>query len=163
MINSSNTEPRERLPLSFREKTAWVSLVVTLLVFVPYFTNVFRAFAGSAPGVGTLAGAFVGAVVLVVILLVVAQIAIALTSRNEPRDERDILIEHRSFRVAYNFLAVAMFGAIPVIIALSCVKRPSAAASYVALPFAAELFLLCFVAAEIVRYLTQIFCYRRGR
>ncbi len=142
------------MSMSFREKSAWASLAIMLLVFVPYFVHMFRLFERGELNGGTVFGEFIGAVIFQVLLLIVAHIAIAIRSGQEQKDERDRTIESKSFKIAYYVLIASCFVAIP------CVAL--ALLSALTLPFLSQLLLACFVVAEAAKYVTQIICYRRG-
>lgn len=136
--------------MSFREKLAWICLVTTILVFVPYFAYVFWLFAAGEPKLGVVLQAFVTAVVIQIVLSVVANIAIAaFRARVEPPDERDRAIDLRSLKISYYVLAVSVFLAIGYVLVYSPL-------------FISQMMLLCFVAAEVARYSTQAVCYRTG-
>ena len=79
------------MQMSFREKSAWVSLILILLVFGPYFWLVGRSFAG----IGHVhAGTQFALITLFVVLEIVVHIAIAIQSPRDaraPKDEREIL------------------------------------------------------------------------
>jgi hypothetical protein len=148
--------------LSFREKSAWISLVATVAVFLPYFVHVFRLARRGSLTAPAVLQAFIAAVIVQVILLVAASVVIALRSRQEPKDERDVAIESKSFRNAYwvfSFLSITAIGSL-IVLALA----PTAAANelWLAPAFLAQIFLLCFVLAEVTKQLTQVVCYRRG-
>jgi hypothetical protein len=134
--------------MSFREKSAWACLVTTLAVFVPYFLYAFTA------GQGTH---LAGAIAIQAAINIAAQAFIAARSGVEARDERDAAIESKSFRNAYLFLAVALVAAIATMI-----YAPADPAALNALGFFGQVLLACFIAAESVKYLTQVVCYRRG-
>ena len=85
--------------MSFREKSAWASLAMMLVVYVPYFVHVFRLFGRGELKGGVLLGQFIGAVVFQVFLLIVVHIVIAIQSRHQQADERDRAIEARSYRL----------------------------------------------------------------
>ena len=53
---------------SFREKSAWITLGVLLVVFVPYFTFIFRLFAAEHLLAGAVLGAFVAATIFMILL-----------------------------------------------------------------------------------------------
>ena len=72
-------------------------------------------------------------------------------SKVEPKDERDILIESKAYRNAYLLLAGGTFWLMWTIVAQQM-------RSYMAV----NLMLLCVVAAEITKSLTQLFLYWRG-
>ena len=148
--------------MSFREKSAWASLAVMLIVFVPYFTHVFRLFQRDELGMGTVIGEFIGAVVFQVVLMIVVHIILAICSRQDPKDERDRAIESKSFKIGYYVLVSACFGGIPFILLPIFASHPELALRLTALPFLSQVLLLCFVVAEAAKYITQVVCYRRG-
>jgi hypothetical protein len=127
--------------MSFREKSAWISLLSMAGIYGVYFWSVIRH------GGGSLFGGLLGTIIAVVAVQVVLTVAVSVwkpTDANAPRDERDKLIELRSTRVAYAGLATG--------IAIACFFEGSSAN--------ALLFIL--VTAEIVRSGSQIVQYRRG-
>jgi hypothetical protein len=148
--------------MSFREKSAWASLAVMLLVFVPYFIRMFRLFRWRELTAGSALGQFIGAVIFQVVLLVIVHIVIALRSRQESKDERDRAIESKAFRNAYFVLVSSGFVVIPCVIGLEFGIDPSSLHRLLAPAFISQLLLLCFVVAEAAKYLTQIVSYRRG-
>ena len=87
--------------MSFREKSAWASLAVMLVVYVPYFVHVFRLFGRGELKGGAVLGQFISAVLFQIFLLIVVHIAIAIQSRQQQTDERDRAIEATSYKIAY--------------------------------------------------------------
>ena len=147
---------------SFREKSAWITLGVLLVVFVPYFSFIFQLFAAERLLAGAVLGAFVAATVFMILLESVSHIALAICSRSEHQDERDRAIELKSFRVAYGILAVTAFCAIGAIVLLALSYGDSPVVPWLAPVFLSQVFFFCFVLAEVGKYLTQAICYRRG-
>ena len=134
--------------MSFREKTAWVSLLSVSGIYGFYFWSIISQ---------RRAGGHVGGLLDTVIALVVVQVgltvAIAISSPKEakaPCDERDKVIELKAARFAYAGLATGVafacfFGAFnPPII------------------FNTNSLLLLLVTAEIMRSGSQVVQYRRG-
>ncbi len=148
--------------MSFREKTAWVGLVSTLLVFVPYFLYVFGLAAKGDLNPGLVAGAFVALVLFSTVLGIASGILVAVTSKDEPKDERDAAIDARAYRFAYLVLAALCFTAVGAVSVLTLVRPALPSARVLAPMFIGQVFLLCFVTAESIRYLTQALAYRRG-
>src|SRR5262245_51803964 len=147
---------------SFREKSAWITLGVLLLVFIPYFSFIFQLFAAEHLLAGAVLGAFVAAAVFMTLLECGSHIALAIFSRSERQDERDRAIELKSFRVAYGILAVTAFCALGAIVLLALPYGDSPAVPWLAPVFLSQVFFFCFVLAEVGKYLTQAICYRRG-
>ena len=148
--------------VSFREKSAWASLAIMLVVFVPYFVGIFRHFARGELTGGYVLGEFLSAAAFQVVLLVVVHVAIAIRSGQESKDERDIAIESKAFRNAYFVLISSCFVIIPGVIALGFSLDPGSVNRLTAPAFLSQLLLLCFIVAEAAKYLTQVLGYRRG-
>jgi hypothetical protein len=148
--------------MSFREKSAWASLAVMLVVYVPYFVHVFRLFGRGELKGGVLLWQFIGAVAFQVFLLIVVHIVIAIQSRQQQTDERDRAIEARSYKIAYLALISSLFVVLPSAISLVFALQPALVSSLVGLPFLSQLLLLCFVTAEATKYCAQIVSYRLG-
>jgi hypothetical protein len=118
--------------LSYQEKSIWGGLIATLVVYGNYFAS------GSK-------GNLIGTIVVLVFIQIAYQIALAIASRTEPKDERDRLIEAKSYRAGY-FLLVA-----GIVLCMNIAVAPSVRALMMAL-----------VAAEAVKSVTQLVYYRRG-
>ena len=145
--------------LSYQEKSILGVLAGMVVVYGYYFAGVLRG-GGEASFSGHLLGRLIGTIILLVVIEIAYHIALALTSRVEPKDERDILIESKAYRNAYFFLASGVFRSIAAVI-LGNLSRESPTLTIT--PFATvNLVLFFMVIAEIVKYLTQLFYYRRG-
>ncbi|MGH7725056.1 MAG: hypothetical protein ACREOU_06460 [Candidatus Eiseniibacteriota bacterium] len=148
--------------MTTREKSAWISLLITGLIYVPYFTNAYDMLRAETIDPGDMLGLFIGAVVLQTLLHIVFEIALAIIARKEPTDERDKAIENRATGNAYWFLSISTSITLLVgLFALVLAVTPLEARFHV-LAFATQLLLLCLVAAEVVRYVTLIYSYRHG-
>jgi hypothetical protein len=136
--------------MSFREKTAWISLLSMSGIYGLYFWSVVR----SRPHPdGAHFGALLSTVVALVIVQVVLTVAVAIFSPREakaPADERDRLIGLRSTRVAYAGLATG--------IAFACFFG----AFTPPIVFNVNSLLFILVTAELLRSACQIIQYRRG-
>lgn len=152
--------------MSFREKTAWISLVTTLLIWGQYFARVTeRVWAGESDA-GTFIGLFVGTTITAVVVQVVLTIVIAViqpAEANAAADERERLIELKSSHAAYALLSVLVVTlaiATPFLIGVGPqVFAGSTATSGVVLTANAMIFAL--VLAELLRSLWQIVLFRR--
>lgn len=146
--------------MSFREKSAWTCLVTTVGVFGVYFAYVFRLFEQRELTTVAMFAAFSSAVVVQVVLIIAVSIGLAIQTPEVRRDERDVAIDSTAYRNAYSVFALACWTAISIL-ALSPASTPAREALTPA--FMSQVLLLCFVVAELARYLTQVVCYRRGR
>src|SRR5208283_2495325 len=149
------------MDLSFQEKSILGSLLAMVVVYGYYFAAVLRDTSEPAFGGGSVAR-LIFAVVAIVVIEVVYQIVLALESKVEPKDERDILIECKAYRNAYFLLATGAFFVIGSVIMASLMSA-SAPTRIMVTPFlTVNLVLFFMVLAEMAKLLTQLFYYRRG-
>lgn len=138
--------------MSFKEKVAWVMLVVMVLVYGGYFYSILGALsAGVAVGEIPYRGAMLATVVVVVVLAVIGTVAVTIAARgDDSSDERDREIDRRGAWLGGIVLSVGVLGAM-------------ALAMYEAAPFwIANLLLLSLVLAEITAGVRKLVLYRRG-
>lgn len=134
--------------MSFREKSAWISVLSMSVIYGFYFWSVIHS--GHKEG-GF--GGLLGTIIALVFVEVVLTVAVAIFTPKEakaPRDERDKLIELRSMRVAYAGLATS--------VAMACFFG----AFNPPILFNTNALLFILVTAEIMRSACQIIQYRRG-
>ena len=137
--------------MSFREKSAWVSFLSLLAVFIPFFWNSYRQFSGRLDSRSAVSTAFT-LLALFVALEIALHIGLAIQSPREaqtPRDEREHLIEMRATRVAFQVLVVGALAAVG-----SIHLRNSGW-------LVQQIVLLAIVVAELVKFGGQIVLYRR--
>ncbi len=136
--------------MSFREKSAWISLVSILFFVAVYFGRLAAGGSGSGSANFTT---FVIAVAGVVILEAVLHLAIALRSPREartPKDERERLIEMRATRLAFPVLLVGSLASIWTL--HTDIGRTGMAHAV----------LFAIVVSELVKFSAQIAYHRRG-
>jgi len=136
--------------MSFREKSAWISLVSIAVIYGFYFWSVLHA---RPHGSALRFGGLLEAIVALVVVQIILNVGVAIFAPNEakaPRDERDKLIELRAMRVAYAGLATG--------IAFACFFG----AFNPPIVFDTNALLFILVTAEIMRCACQIVQYRRG-
>lgn len=136
--------------MSFREKSAWISMLSMSGIYGFYFWSVVHA--GPQAG-GFHFGGLLETIIALVVVQIVLTVAVAIFKPSEakaPRDERDKLIELRAMRVAYAGLATS--------IALACFFG----AFNPPILFNTNALLFILVTAEIMRSACQIVQYRRG-
>lgn len=98
--------------MSFREKSAWISFVVVLVVFGLYFADYAAHLLRPTYPHHHYFGMFVLGVALVVVLEVVLHILVAFHSPSDadaPLDERDRLINLKAARTAFYVLLILAF------------------------------------------------------
>lgn len=153
--------------MAYREKAAWVSLVLTVVIWGPYFLLVAGEIDGGSPDGALILGRFTSAVVASVVLSIITSIILALIDRRAeaPADEREALFDHRATGVAYVTLSVGVVFvalATPLVAAASPFMFDRGGPDEVAL-VAANGALSAFLIAEVVRNVVQIAQHRRGR
>lgn len=137
--------------MSFREKSAWISFLTILGVFIPFFWNSYRQFTGAISTRDSVSTAFLllGAFVAIEIVLHLVLAIRAPREARSPRDERERLIDLRATRVGFYVLLVGAMSAVGAV----HLTRSAWAISQVAL--------LAVVVAELVRFGIQIVLFRR--
>ncbi len=136
--------------MSFREKTAWISMLSMVAIYGFYFWSIVRA--GPQPGAFHFGGLLetIVALAMVQTVLIVAVAIFKPEDAKAPRDERDRLIQLRAMRFAYSGLATG--------IALACFFG----AFDPPIVFNTNALLFILVTAEIMRNACQIVQYRRS-
>ncbi len=149
------------MDLSYQEKSILGSLLAMVIVYGYYFAAVLRD--ASRPEFdGVNVGRLVLAVIAIIVIEIVYHIVLALETKPEPKDERDILIESKAYRNAYFLLATGAFLVIGCVI-MAGLARDAAPTRIIVTPFiTVNLVLFFMVLAELVKFLTQLFYYRRG-
>ena len=138
--------------LSFKEKSVWISLVVTLLLFGYYFIRVISEGNISAPN-SSLLNLFSIIVVLIIVIQITLQIIIAILHRKEAgkgEDEREYLIELKATKISYFIIAFGVWiGTLSLFLNLSAFVI-------------ANIIMFFFVLSEIVGFALQLYYYKRG-
>lgn len=136
--------------MSFREKSAWISLVSMAGIYGVYFWSLVRS--GARDGGFHYAG-LLGTVIALAVVQTALMIAVSISAPKQaaaPRDEREKLIDLKATRFAYFVLA----GSVACACFFRGFPRP--------IIFDANAFLFILVVAEILRSGCQIVQYRRG-
>ena len=90
--------------MTFREKSAWISLVTTLLIWGYFFIVLLREIGTRDPDGGALMGAFIVCTLALVAVQVVLYVAVAIAGPKDaaaPADEREQLIDLRASRAGF--------------------------------------------------------------
>jgi hypothetical protein len=138
--------------MSFREKSAWISLVVILVVFGIYFGDLARHLLSPVHAHRSYVVFFFLLVPLVVLLEVVLHILAAIRAPSDakaPQDERDRFINLKATRIAFYVLVSGAFVSIGTV---HVGAGPGLLANAV----------LCAIwLAELTRLGSQVYLYRR--
>ena len=151
--------------MSYREKSAWVSLVSTLVIWGGYFVALFRGLLTGQAGLMSFAGLFVGCIVLIVVVQVVLAILIALQSPSDAEaapDERERRIDDQACRRAYwvlSSLVLTLLLCLPIALVRwpALIQGPPAQG----LMLVAAGLILAITLAEVVRSASQVLSFRR--
>jgi uncharacterized membrane protein len=153
--------------MAFREKTAWISVATTILIWGYYCTQAMPPLLAGTADAGDFVGLLIGCTILSVIFQVVLTVIIAVMAPRDAEaraDERERLFELRAGRIAYLIfspLAATVAISSPFVIAASPHLFPTdPLGSAVLLMANGILFSLFF--AELVRAGVQIAQYRRA-
>ncbi|MDQ6913310.1 MAG: hypothetical protein M3128_10600 [Verrucomicrobiota bacterium] len=151
-----------KLSMSFREKSAWITLLLLLAVYGPYFIHISHLAQNGELSLPALVKIFISALFLQIIVAVIAHVAISIGRRVEAKDERDRAIEAKAFRNGYFVFISAISCAAIGILMLSPFPEPAANSGWLSGAGISQILLLCMVLAEITKYGTHVVCYRRG-
>ncbi len=138
--------------MAFRERTAWITLVTTVLVYSGYFAVAAHRLGPQAPALG-LVGPLAASILAIVVLQVALTAVTAMASPKDavaPIDERERLIQLHATRAGFFTLQVGAFFAITTLFWGADAK------------LIANGVFLAIVVAEVVRSGWQVAAYRRG-
>ena len=149
--------------MSSTERSAWIRLGSLLIVFAPYALYVLRLFHEDGPVGRAVCVAFLVAALMHGMLNALGQFALLLLFGRQMHDERDAAIDAISLRIAYFTLISLLLGALSTIALLGAIRPPSSTGTILLPGFAvtSQFAFLSIVAAELLRHVTQVFCYRR--
>jgi hypothetical protein len=139
--------------ISFKEKSIWTSLIMTIIIFGYYFTRVFNLLNQPTTDHTNLITLFIGVVILMITLEITIHIIISIFDNKgtkETGDERDRLIDLKATKISYYILILGVFQAVA---GLLMTKSPI---------MIANIILLFFVFAEIVGDSIRLYYYRKG-
>lgn len=139
--------------LSYKEKSIWTSLVLSILIFGYYFYHVIRVFNTPDPHPKLIIGNFIVTIFFFVIIQIISQVYIAIKHRKEiekGEDERDTLINLKATRVSYLILVIGVW--------LTCISMIKFSSSIII----ANNIMFFFILSEVVRFTSQLIYYRRS-
>lgn len=155
------------MDLSFKEKSAWISFVSTLLIFGYYFYQLLHL--RELPEVQALQVAnelLFKTIVMSIIVETVFHSMLAATNRRAAEmggDERDELFELKANNYGYWVLGVGVVGAIVHLQMQVNMPDFEPITHSLALPSpTAHILLFVFILSELVRFGSRIVIYRRG-
>jgi|KBSMisStaDraftv2_1062788.scaffolds.fasta_scaffold279564_3 hypothetical protein len=138
--------------MSFREKSAWICLVSVLVVQGGYFVHLARMASDGALTSHSMLPALAVATLVQALATAAGHLAFVRQGARERLDERDRAISAAAFRRAYLVFAVGVFCAV-----FGALQFESAG-----VVVATQLAYAAWVLAELVKYASQAFDYRRS-
>jgi hypothetical protein len=155
----------EIMNMSFREKSIWISLISTILIFGGYFLKVISL--GGLPAESAKIAAMelsLRALFLIIIVEIIFQTLLAVSNRKAAEfgaDERDKLFEYKGNNFGYTVLVIGVFFTLGRIILLEINPGFIEQSNLLNIPFLTAHFLLfSFIFSEIVRFTAQLYYYR---
>jgi hypothetical protein len=152
--------------MSFREKSIWISLIATLLIFGDYFLNLISLGGLPADAAKTAAlGLSLRALFLIIIVEIIFQGMLAVTNRKAAElgaDERDKLFEYKGNNFGYTVLVIGVFITLGRIVFLEINPEFIEQSNGLTIPLlTAHILLFSFILSEVVRFSAQLYYYRR--
>ena len=141
--------------MSFREKSAWITLITLIVLSSLFFLHIPRPWSMTPAADAGMFHLMVLLVVAFIVIEIIGHIAIAIWSPRDaraPRDERERLIALKSAAVAGYVYAFASLGSVFVTLHVT-------GGNVIGLAY---LIVASFVLAEIVNYGLRVFYFRRG-
>jgi hypothetical protein len=144
----------KNMNVSFKEKSVWISLVIHLLVFIAYFSQIYHGLINGTLDKAGIFGLFIAAVIYVIVLEIISHIVIAVLNRkdaNQPSDERDRLFSIKAGNISGWVLGA---GVLTIAAQIFIVEINPL--------WVANLLLFAVFVSQIASYAMQLFYYRRG-
>lgn len=157
--------------MSYKERSTWISLAILIYIWLEYFLALFSLNANSQLTVETVNSLLLSVVIKTIVLEILLQITIAIIDNkdaNYSADERDILINLRGSRYAYGILSVGalltvLYTVFPTLSTLAIFPSKELLAIDLPNEYKVMHFIIIFaLVAEIAKFSTQLFFYRRG-
>jgi hypothetical protein len=153
------------MSMSFREKSIWISLISTLLIFGDYFFNIIAL--GNLPEQVAKTAALelsIRAFVLIVIVEIIFQTMLAVSNRKAAKlgaDERDKLFEYKGNNFGYTVLVIGVLMTLGRMVSLEISPEFIEQFKVLNIPFlTAHILLFSFIFSEVVRFSAQLYYYR---
>lgn len=151
--------------MSYKERSIWISLAITLYIWWNYFSEIYFAAEKGILTIDIMQSALISVVAMTIFLEIAHHIVIAMIDNknaNYDEDERDKQISLLGSRNAYFILSfttvLAILHLLSPFMNQALVERFSLPQEYIVI----NIIILGALFAEVVKFSTQIFYYRRG-
>ena len=155
------------MDMSFKEKSTWISLVSTVLIFGYYFINIIalRDVPLEIAKVAA-AGLLLEAIILITIVEIIFQGMLASTNHKAAQlgaDERDKLFEMKGNMAGYTVLVIGVMLTFTRILIVEFNPDFADQNSSLKIPLlTAHILMFSFILSEVTRFSGQLYYYRRG-
>ena len=150
------------MDMSYQEKSTLGSLLIMAAVYGSYFAKAFRHLGQAQFDRDTLSR-LMGTVIVIVVIEIVYHILLAIEhSGATSKDERDLLIDGKAYRMAYFTMFSGMSLVIAWLILAGMVNDTTSGRMSVAPFLVVNIILLVLVLTELLKFAAQLFYYRWG-
>ena len=150
--------------IAFREKSLWVSLLITLVIAAIYGDNIYHFLrAGQEPDSQAVADLITRVAIAFIVLEIVLHIALAMDEQegaNSPEDERELHYRLRANNIGYWVLSIGVIGCVLQQMANSYIDTQASYPHFLSSPIELKL-VVVFWLSEAVRFATEIYYYRK--
>jgi hypothetical protein len=150
------------MDMSYQEKSTLGSLLIMAAVYGSYFAKAFRHL-GQAQFDRSTLSRLMGTVIVIIVIEIVYHILLAIDHSGAPsKDERDLLIDGKAYRMAYFTMFSGMSLVIAWLILAGAVGEAMPGKLSVAPFLMVNIILLVLVLTELLKFAAQLFYYRWG-
>ncbi|MFC3093881.1 hypothetical protein DRW07_10400 [Alteromonas sediminis] len=150
--------------IAFREKSLWVSLLITVVIATIYGDNIYYFLkAGQSADPQAVAALITRVVIAFIVLEVVLHIALAMGEQenaNLPEDERERNYRLLANNIGYWVLSIGVIGCVLQQMANSYIEAQASYPAFLSSPIELKLVVVFWV-SEAVRFATEIYYYRK--
>jgi hypothetical protein len=153
------------MDMSFKEKSIWLSLVTTVLIFSYYFIKIFALLdEPEALAKNAALGLLLKITISIIIVEAVLQSILAASNRNVAdlgADERDTLFAYKANNLGYGALVIGVIFTIGQMLILQFNPKWTDHNVMLSIPLLTiHILLFSFIVSEVVRFSAQLYYYR---
>ncbi len=151
--------------MSYREKSAWLSLLITAYIVYYYLSSLIGAQQAQLLNEALLIDLFIDVIIITITYEVILQTILAIVEHKEADksiDEREETFRLRAYRNAYHLLTAGVFIALALLWQNDFLGTTIGFTQLSAEFNTLNILLLGFLSAEVCFYASQLFYFRRG-
>ncbi len=152
--------------MSYKERSIWVSLAITLYIWFNYFSTIYWSAKDNSLTIENMQSALLTVVIMTIVLEILHHIVIAIIDNknaNYDEDERDKLISLKGSQIAYYILSFTTIIAVVHLLLFPVINK--GLVNLLNLPneyILMNIIIFGALLAETAKFSTQLFFYRRG-